>query len=379
MSSVLSGVRRSDAIAAALLCALAAWLAVENVLSHDTSTRVDSHSWLVVPVAVAAAVPVLWWRRSLVVALAVSCALMGIHVLAFGALVRCGSGLPLTFVLAFVSGMEQRTRRSATALALTCLLGTLVLVRDTAAGVGLLPVVLAISAVLCCIGRVTAQRSRMAADLRQRNEELRRLRDERAALEVGEERLRLSSRLQSLLDERLAQLEATADSDGTARAAADTKVVLATLEDEGRRTLGEMREIVGVLRGGDVALAPAPSVAHLDALLSQYLADQDGERLQISGNPQLLPATVQLSAYRIVEHLVVALATDRAAQVRVAVTFLDDALEIKVRGPLPRGGDLRAAVGRARERARLHAGTLEMRTTRGQARVTALLPVHGAG
>jgi signal transduction histidine kinase len=373
----LRDVRAADVVVTAVLCLLAAGLAVEDVVSHDPATRIDSHSWLSVPVLVAAAVPVLWWRRALVPVLVVSCAVMALHVLAFGALVRCGAGLPLTFVLAFFAGLEHRSARAGAALALSGVLATLVLVQDTAAGIGLLPVALAVLVVLFGIGRVVAHRSRMAQDLLRHNEDLRRLRDERAALEVTEERLRLSARLEALLGERLAQLACAAESISATADPAATKALLATLEDDGRRTLGDMREIVGLLRGGEVALAPVPSVAHLDALLAQHVHGKP--RLQVTGDPRLLPAVVELSTYRIVEHLLSALGDDPTAPVGVAVAFAEHSLEIRVSGAVARGTDIRNAVGRARERVRLHAGSLDVKVARGQARVVALLPVPEGG
>ena len=371
------GVQPLDVLVTTLLCALASWLMVDNILSRDVDVRIDSHSWWLLPVFLAAALPVLWWRRGLLPVLLVSCAAMAVHVVAFGALVRCGAGLPLTFVLAFLAaGWEPQPRRRGAALVLVAALGSLVTVRDTAAGVGLLPVVLVASMVLAGIGRVVAHRAELSRDLQRHNDELRLLRDDRAALEVGSQRVELSARLESLLDERLAQLATAAEQGAQSADPAATRQLLATLEDEGRRTLGDMREIVGLLRGGEVALAPVPSVAHLDALVTRHARSG---RLQVAGDPRLLPASVELSAYRIVEHLVTALAADPAAPVGVGITFSDDALEISVAGPVARGSELRGAVGRARERARLHAGSLEVKVARGQARVTALLPVAGGG
>ncbi len=153
--------------------------------------------------------------------------------------------------------------------------------------------------------------------------------------------------------------------------------MLATLEAGSRQTLSDMRDIVGQLRGGDVALAPAPSVAHLDALLARHL--RPGSRLRVSGDPRVLPASVELSAYRIVEHLVTALASDPEVPVGVAMRFAQDALEIEVSGPVDRAADLRGALGRARERTRLHAGSLDVRVARGRARVVAHLPVLAGG
>src|ERR1700753_179808 len=126
-----------------------------------------------------------------------------------------------------------------------------------------------------------------------------------------------------------------------------------------------MREIVGLLRGGDAALAPTPSVAHLDALLAQH---QPGHtQLTVTGNPRSLPASVELSAYRIVEHLITVLADGVAAPIAVALRFEESALEIHVTGPVSKGAEVKEVVARAKERARLLGGTLEGKVARGRA------------
>jgi signal transduction histidine kinase len=316
---------------------------------------------------------VLWWRRSLVGALLASCGLMLVHVLAFGHLTRCGSGIPLVFVLAFLCGFDEADqRRRLVEVALSVVLGVLVLMWDTSAGPDIIPVVALIQVGLYGVGRVAVHRAGMARELRQRNEDLRVLRDERAALEVSDDRLQLSARLETLLEERLTQL-ATAAEQGKGGDPAAVQALLVSLEDDSRKTLGDMREIVGQLRGGEVALVPAPSVAHLDALLARHV--DGGSRLQVRGDPRVLPASVELSAYRIVEYLVTALADKPSAPVAVTMTFTDYALDIVVAGSVPKSTDLRGAVGRARERALLHAGSLDLKVSRGRARVLAHLPV----
>jgi hypothetical protein len=115
-----------------------------------------------------------------------------------------------------------------------------------------------------------------------------------------------------------------------------------------------------------------PTVAHLVALLARHRSPQS--RLTVSGDPRSLPATVELSAYRIVEYLVAALDEH---PVRVTVRFADEALEILVEGSAARGPQVRAAVARVRERAKLHAGSVDVKLTRGSARVRAQLPVLG--
>ena len=121
-----------------------------------------------------------------------------------------------------------------------------------------------------------------------------------------------------------------------------------------------MRRVVGVLRGGEVALAPTPSVTHLEGLLAR----RGSVRLAVDGDPRVLPPSLELSAYRIVEHLLAVL--DDTPDAVVVLGFSDDALEVRVSGRVPRGADVRGAVARARERARLHAGSLEAKVTRGR-------------
>lgn len=366
------GIRPIDVLLTLVLSALGSVLMVANILSHGPTTRVDSRSWLLVPVMLVATLPVLWWRRRIVSVLVVSCLAMGAHVWLFGWLVRCGSGLPLVFVLVFLGGLARDLRRALATLALGGVLGSLVLARDSAAGPGLIPVALILLAGLFTISRVVVHRAELARDLRQRNEDLRVLRNERAALEVVDDRAQLSAQLETLLDRRLSQLASAAESGAAIHDPRAVKALLATLEEDSRETLGDMREIVGLLRGGEPSLAPVPSVAHLDALLARR--HRVGSRLRVTGDPRVLPPSVELSAYRIVEHLVTALA-DSPAPVDVGLRFDDHDLEIEVSGPVARSADLRAATGRARERTRLHAGSLEVKVARGQARVVAHLPV----
>jgi signal transduction histidine kinase len=297
---------------------------------------------------------------------------MTAHVLLFGHMVRCGAGLPLVFVLAFLSGFA-RGRRGVVALVPTGVASAAVLAYDTAAGPELLPVALIIVAVLFGVGRVTRSRALLAEELRGRTEDLRSLRDERAALEVRSDRLHVSQQLEELLDARLARLEAAADEGAGTHDPQRARAALLAIEEDSRQALDDMRQAVGVLRGGEARLAPTPSVAQLDALLARL----GGGRLSVDGDPRVLPASLELSAYRIVEHLVGVLADGRDAPVGVRVRFGERSLELSISGPVhrDRGADLRQAVARARERALVHAGSLDLRVSRGQAQVLARLPV----
>ncbi|MEO6511031.1 MAG: hypothetical protein ABIO16_08585 [Nocardioides sp.] len=375
--------RRSDVAVVGVLAAMGVYLMVENIRSYDTAVRIESHSWLMLPVWLGAVLPLLWWRRAPLAVAVLITAVMGVHLLAFGWVGRCGSGLPLVWVVAYLVGTRDVVRRSLLGLAAAQVLGVLVLVKDAAAGPEILPFVAVLTAVIWGIGRLARQRIAMADELRIRTEELAVLRDRRAALEVTEDRARMSLELDALLRDRLGQLARAASAAPEGYGPADveaTHALMAGIEAESRQTLSEMRDIVGVLRGGEPSLTPsltpAPSVAHLDALLARRTGSD--ARLTVSGVPRALPASVELSAYRIIEHLLEVLGDDAGSPVEVGVTFEDEALEIRVSGPVHRGSDVRGAVARARERARLQEGTLHVKVARGRARAVAQVPLKAA-
>ena len=234
---------------------------------------------------------------------------------------------------------------------------------------------MALTAAIWGIARVVRSRSRMADELEARTSELRAARDERARLEVAGDRARLSGELDELLQRRLGELARMADQGADLTDTARATATLVDIERESRRTLGEMRELVGVLRHDSSAAptTPQPTLTHLEALLVR--AKGADAKLRVEGSPRVLPAGVELSAYRVVEHLLAAL--DDAPDVEVRVRFSDDALELAVSGPTRRHA--KAAIERARERVQLHRGTLEATTRGGRAEAVASLPILAGG
>lgn len=370
----VSGVRPLDAVVAGVLTALGVLLMQVQVgtpvgVAQDGMTIDSNSAWL--HVFAVAPLAVLWWRRSVLAVIVVAATVMVLHTLVFGHVIRCGAGIPLAFVLSFLAGYQYHRSRAWWALAGVELLAFAMLFEDAAAGMEIFPVI----AVLCVggwsVGQVARRRAALAADLRIRNRELQELRDQRASLEVTDDRARLSEELDSLLDRRLGQLTTLAEAGTRLTNPAAATALLGRIEIEGRRTLESMREVVGRLRGDELALSPGPSVANLDALLARH-----GALLDVSGDPRALPASVELSAYRVVEHLLTVLddgATGSPVAVRLA--FDNEALEVHVSGKVSHGADVRDAVARARERARLQQGTLNVKVTRGRARVVAQFPV----
>ncbi|MBM2614674.1 hypothetical protein JIG36_03780 [Actinoplanes sp. LDG1-06] len=372
--------RKIDWIIAGLLTALGAVLMAFNITSDDADFArdvadgaayhpIETHSVWMLPLFAAATIPVLWWRRGVLPVTGVALGVMVLHDLIFGWVTRCGAGLPLAFVLTFLGALTCSRTRAWSVLVLNVLLCYAVLAVDSSAGPGAMILAAPVALIVFGVGRAARQRSALNRQLQSRDEELRQLRDERAALMVADDRARLSRQLDGLLQERLDQLSRAAES-AHGLEPAQARALLESIETSSRRTMDDMREIVGLLRGGEVDLAPAPTVAHLDALLARHRSP--GSRLTVTGDPRSLPATVELSAYRIVEYLVGAL-----GGLEVVVRFDNEALEIRVDGSVNRGGEVRAAVARARERARLLGGSVDVRVGRGRARIVAQLPVLG--
>jgi len=385
MTGVFRGIKVGDYVLAGVLTALGVLLMVFDTRTTNAGvTRaiadgsmvhtVSSHSVWMIPVFAAATVPVLWWRRSVLAVTAVALVVMALHDVLFGWVTRCGAGLPLALVLAFLAALSYGRAKAWLAAGLSALLGFAVVVVDATTGPNVIALVLPVMLVVFGIGWAARHRAVARQQLKARDAELRQLRDERAALVISDDRVRLSQQLDGLVQERLAQLTTAAESaDGLPPEQA--RALLESIETDSRRTLDDMREIVGLLRGGDATLSPTPTVAHLDALLTQH---QPGRaRLTVTGNPRSLPASVELSAYRIVEHLVAALADQPDAPIAVALRFDERALEIRVTGPVSKGAEVKEVIARAKERARLLGGTLEVKIARGQAGAVAQLPVLG--
>ena len=198
--------------------------------------------------------------------------------------------------------------------------------------------------------------------------QLRAARDERALLEVAGDRLRLSNELDALLQQRLAALARLAEDPSPARQA--TAATLVAIEHESRATLDRhararrphARRRTGCARRRRRLRSPISKRCSPAAVRDAHL--------QVAGTPRVLPAGVELSAYRVVEHLLAAV--EPTPGVDVTIRFADDGLGITVTGPASRGG--KPAVERARERVQLHRGTVESVVRGGRAEAVAGCP-----
>ncbi len=330
---------------------------------------------LAVPLFLGVTAPLAWRRAAPLGAIVLALGALLLHVALFADVVRCGVAFPVLLLLVFAVGARLGLLQALVGLGLGLAGGVAVTLSDPVlGGASDIAFVVPLLAVVWGIGRLVHSRRRMASDLRVRTSQLRAARDERAQLEVATDRARLSVELDELLQRRLGELARLAGDGPRAGDAARTTATLVEIENESRRTLEQMRALVGVLRhdSNEAETVPQPTLTHLEALLVRAKGAEAG--LTVEGNPRTLPAGVELSAYRIVEHLLAAL--DDSPDVDVRVRFADDTLELGVSGTSRRRAG--TAIESARARVQLHHGTFQTTTRGGRAEAIASLPILGA-
>ena len=270
------------------------------------------------------------------------------------------------------------------------IIGALVLLMAFSIGEDVLGDVVFIGGILFAVwgtAMVVRGRQELAAALAARTVELEHEREENAKLAVAEERARIARELHDVVAHNLSIVivQAGAERRALGDARPETSEVLATIEDTGRAAMAEMRRLLGMLRRSDdeLALAPQPSLRHLDALVGQVSDAGLPVDLRVEGEARPLAPGIDLSAYRIVqEALTNALKHAGAGQARVTVRYGDNALEIEVTddgsGPdTDAATDGHGLVG-MRERVALFGGDLATGNRRGGGyAVRARLPLAG--
>jgi hypothetical protein len=118
----------------------------------------------------------------------------------------------------------------------------------------------------------------------------------------------------------------------------------------------------------------------LDALLAEARAGGRVVDLEIEGEHRPLAAGVELAAYRVVQHALVAVGGVRDEPVTVQVRCLPDELELEVRGLRPDGSASEAALLAARERVSALGGSFSAEApSPGRRALRARLPAVPAG
>jgi signal transduction histidine kinase len=306
------------------------------------------------------------------------------------------TAFPVVMLLAFAAGAQLRLRHSLIALA--AVLGLVVIVDlarpHSVVGDFIFPP--SILAAWWLLGRFLRARHLVTSELRERNERLERERDELARAAADEERARVARELHDVVAHSMSVMVVQA---GAARRVLDRSpdqslAALRVVESTGRETLEELRRMLGALRpaGQAAELQPAPRLGDIDALVERARATGLHVDLQLIGEAPELPATTDLTIYRIVqEALTNALkhAGDTHAAVRIEFRAEDVVVDVRdtgpsaaaSAGPIASGGVAGEGLGLIgmRERVELLGGELDAGPARGGFRVCARIPLDDAG
>ncbi len=227
-------------------------------------------------------------------------------------------------------------------------------------------------------GRAARSRERMADELALRSERLRHQRERTAALAVETEREKLAAELDAAVRDRLRRILALAEQNETQLTDQPQRLrdSFGNIEQLGRASLNEMRELLGTLRSDERgSREPRPTLAEIDSVLERARQDGSAVRLALRGHQRPLPAGIELAAYRAVQHALASIASPADRPAVIELEYLPDELRLEVRGTAQRGVAARAAVDAARERIVAQGGVFSHDVTQGARVLRAMLPV----
>jgi signal transduction histidine kinase len=163
-----------------------------------------------------------------------------------------------------------------------------------------------------------------------------------------------------------------------------------TIEEVARETVGEIDELVRVLREdgspppGGSGVEPPPGLAALDGLVRRHAAAGLHVTTSTRGERRTLPPALDRAAYRILQEALTNAARHGNGTADVELAFSPSALDVRVTNPLGSDRAVRESGGGhgivgMRERAALLGGTLEAGLREGRFELRARLPARGGG
>ncbi|MBB5855686.1 sensor histidine kinase [Amycolatopsis umgeniensis] len=249
--------------------------------------------------------------------------------------------------------------------------GVLACLRWATDGAFLTPFV-AVTAMIVAVGvlgvHVRTHRAYLAA-VEKRAVRLEREHDQQARVAVAEERTRITREMHDIVTHNLSVMVALTDAAVYAQHRSPGKATTAMLQisETGRQALTDMRRSLGLLRTGepDALRHPLPGISQLKTLADQMCAAGLPTRIDLRGGHAHVPATAQLTVYRLVqEALTNTLKHTPAgteAKVRIECSTETVTVDVTDSGPRPPAlATTRSGHGIAgmRERAAAYGGTL---------------------
>lgn len=163
-------------------------------------------------------------------------------------------------------------------------------------------VVLGASALL---GTYVGTRRHLVAVLRERAAEAEAAQEARVRTAIEAERTRMARELHDVAAHHLSGMvvQAAAVQRLVGRDTEAVREGVASIRDQGRRTLDDLRQLVGVLRDPDADTdgAPVPGLSRIDELVAAARAVSTDVELTVVGEPRDLPPLADAACYRIVQ------------------------------------------------------------------------------
>jgi signal transduction histidine kinase len=320
-----SQLRRHGVDALVVVLALAAM--VEAWIDSDGELR-----FLTMPFAVAWTLPLLLRRRFPLGAPIVVFLVLVAEALVTVDSVTDSQSNTLALLAAFgIVGAHRNVRAGLAGAAIGYVSLAAIVYRQTVPA-GAVVFMIIFAAATWAIGRAIGEWGRRATDLEAHADQL-----ERAHAEaVAGERARIARELHDVIAHSVSVMTVQA---GAARLLLDedhherARESLLAVEETGRQALGEMRRLLGILRGDEheERLAPQPGIADVDALVEQMRGAGLPVDVVVEGEPRELPPGVDLAAYRVVqEALTNTLKHAGAARAEVSIRYGKTALELTI-------------------------------------------------
>jgi signal transduction histidine kinase len=265
-------------------------------------------------------------------------------------------------------GPNRRMKLAATAVAI----GGALLAVARSNGPHVVPAMIgpiALTLVALALGDERRTRRSYLSALEERAERLERERDALAAVAASTERARIARELHDVVAHSLSVM--VAQSDGAAYTVATDPEragrAMETVAETGRDALAEMRRLLGVLRpttsSGD--LLPQPGIGAIPELVDRVRCAGLPIDLRVDGPATVLPAGMELAAYRIVQEALTNTLkhSGPGATATIALHYGDDGLLVQVEDDgagirLPGHDAGGQGLAGMRERAAMYGGTL---------------------
>jgi len=200
----------------------------------------------------------------------------------------------------------------------------------------------ALSAVVApaVVGRFVRYQREQSRRLQNLTRQLERERELNVARAVADERARIARELHDVVAHTISVVAIQADAAEAALDAdpARARGPLVTIRRSAAEALTEMRHLLAVLRADEPAgeLAPSPGLDRLPALIDRARAAGVDVTLEVTGAARLVPASLDLSAYRIVQEALTNVGKHAVgAPARLVLDWGQHALSIEIRNPSP--------------------------------------------